>query len=92
MRSLHDAILSDLRFDWSKRVCVVSLRAFLQNGQPAEDCQILLHGVTDASVPHCAPWGESSFVNTLRVDKGTFVIEMQSGDEIRIAAESFDFK
>lgn len=90
---LHDATLTEFRLDWSQHVCVASVLAFVQAGQPALPRQVVWHGVTEASVPHRAPWGESVFINTVRVEAGSvFVVEMQSGEEIRIVAERFEFR
>jgi len=89
---LHDASLSELRLDWSQRVCVGSVLAFFHSGQPAVARKIVWHGVIEASVPHRAPWGESAFINAARFEAGTFIVEMQSGDEIRIVAQSFEFR
>jgi len=90
---LHDAILHELRLDWSRRVCVVDVSAFVQAGQPAIARQIIWRGVSEVSIPHRSPWGESKFVNSARFDaSGIYILEMQSGDEIRIFAERFEFR
>jgi hypothetical protein len=90
---LHDATLRELRLDWSQHVCVASVLAFVQAGQSAVERQIIWHRVSEASIPHRAPWGESAFINAVRVEPGgVFVVEMQSGDEIRIIAERFEFR
>ena len=90
---LHDATLSEVRLDWSQRVCLASVLAFVQTGQPAVARQIVWHGVSEALIPHRAPWGESAFINAVRAEpSGIFVVEMQSGDKIRIVAERFEFR
>jgi hypothetical protein len=90
---LHDATLRELRLDWSQRVCVASVLAFVQPGQNAVERQIVWHHVTEVLIPHHAAWGESAFINAVRFEpSGVFVVEMQSGDEIRIFAERFEFR
>ncbi|MCE9519350.1 MAG: hypothetical protein K8R87_07345 [Verrucomicrobia bacterium] len=90
---LHDATLKEVRLDWQQRVCVASVLAFVQADQPAIARQVVWHGVSEALIPHRAPWGESAFINTVRAEAGgIFVVEMQSGDEIRIVAERFEFR
>lgn len=89
---LHDATLAKLCIDWSQRVCVASVLAFVQTGQQASEHQVVWHGVTEVFVPHRAPWGDSAFIHAVRVDEGVFIVQMQSGDEIRIVAEKFEFR
>lgn len=90
---LHDAILRELRLDWVQRVCVAAVDAFVEPGQSAVARQIFWHGVIEASIPHRAPWGESQHVNATRFEAdSSFVLEMQSGDEIRIVAARFEFR
>jgi hypothetical protein len=90
---LHDAILRELHTDWSRRVCIAEISAFVQAGQPAVARQIIWHGVSEVLIPHRSPWGESEFINTARFESGSvFILEMQSGDEIRIVAEMFEFR
>ena len=87
---LHDATLRQLRLDWSQHLCIASV---LTVGSPAVEHQIIWHGVSEALIPHRAPWGESVSINTVRAESGSvFVVEMQSGDEIRIVAERFEFR
>ena len=38
-----------------------------------------------------APWGESNSINTARVQKNIFQIELQSGDILQLKAETFGF-
>lgn len=84
--NLHDAVLASLPFDWKDRSCVVTLAAFLDPGQPAVACSITFEDVSDLSVPHHRPWGPSVHVNDLVRTDEAFVLEMQSGDAIRIVA------
>ena len=86
---LHDAVLETVQLDWRARTCEISLRAFLVAGLPAKRCAIVATGVRGLRLPHHAPWGDSSFVNTHRLDAdGRFVIEMQSGDVLELEADA----
>jgi hypothetical protein len=88
---LHDAYLTSILFDWEKDICSFTMSAFLDGiGKDGMDCILQFDRVSRVEIPHEAPWGKSSYVHTIREPaEGTFIIEMQSGDEIRIAAESF---
>lgn len=85
--NLHDAILKSITVDWEERTCVATLSAFLKTDRAAVDCAILWEGVTAIQISHRSPWGNSKHVNQQRLDSGeNFVLEMQSGDEIRVMA------
>jgi hypothetical protein len=87
--NLHDGELQSIQIDWEKRICRLMLSAFLDQGKDAVDCTIIFERVADIQIPHRAPWGESVFINSQHLNGSeTFVIEMQSGDEIRISAGS----
>jgi len=85
---LHDAILDSVALEWASRSCVLTLEAFLEEAADAELCQIRFEGVTDLRVPHESPWSASVHVNGQSRRGSTFVIEMQSGDEILITAKT----
>jgi hypothetical protein len=91
---LHDATLCELYFDWAEKVCTAKVIAFVHSlKQSAEARQIVWHNVREVSILHHAPWGKSSQINAARVELGDiFILEMQSGDEIRIAAGKFEFR
>jgi hypothetical protein len=87
--NLHDGELQSIQIDWEKRLCRLMLSAFLDQGRDAVECTIVFDRVADIQIPHRAPWGESVFINSQHVSGNeTFVVEMQSGDEIRISADS----
>jgi hypothetical protein len=89
---LHDATLKLLRIDWTQRTCVAELDVFLDRSQDAVPGILTWHAVTDIVVPHRDPWGPSTFINASRFEPpAVYVIEMQSGDHIRITAEHFEF-
>jgi hypothetical protein len=85
---LHDGHISSIELDWEKKTCTIKLAAFLDPGKNAVDCRLLFENVSNLSIPHQAPWGESVFINEHRRDaSNVFTIEMQSGDEIRVTAD-----
>jgi hypothetical protein len=89
---LHDAVLKELRLDWSAGICVAELVAFTDGLQkPARAAKLIWKKTQEVIAPHRAPWGGSVHINHAREEDGWFVLEMQSGDVIRVAAESFEF-
>jgi hypothetical protein len=89
---LHDAVLHLVRVDWERRTCVAELDVFLDRTKDAVPRLLTWYAVKEASIPHHDPWGPSTFVNSARFEpSNVYIIEMQSGDEIRITAERFEF-
>jgi hypothetical protein len=89
---LHDAVLKDLTVDWAARTCVAVVSAFVDGlKSPAQERRIVWRRIEEVVIPRRAPWGDSAHINSAREEDGRFVIEMQSGDVIRIAAESVEF-
>ena len=85
---LQDAVLADVRFDWQAARCTCS---FL----PVDLAQhvLVFSGVTELHVPCRQPWGPSgAILGVHEVQTGTFEIELQSGDVLRIAAASWEFR
>ena len=76
---------SSITVDWEERTCLAKLSAFLKPDRDAVDCAILWEGVT-VQISHRSPWGDSKHINQQRLDSENFVLEMQSGDEIRVMA------
>lgn len=86
---LHDACLECLSLDWQERRLRLELTVFFKPGQKASPAVIEFVDVTKFATSRNAPWGDSVFINTQAVDEeGKYVIEMQSGDEIRAKAGS----
>jgi len=89
---LHDAVLKELRIDWSACVCVAEVLAFVDGLKlPAQHRHLRFSKIEEVIVPHRAPWGGSEQINSATEKDGVFLIEMQSGDVIRITAESVHF-
>lgn len=74
---LHDALLHEVHLDWSARTCSMHLEVFLDLRKTAVPRQLVFRSVIDVSIPHHEP-------------PDVFTLEMQSGDEIRVRAESFE--
>jgi len=88
---LHDAILKALYVDWMVRTCSADVEVFVARDQEAQPRKIIWQKVRKIILPHEDPWGPSVFINAVRQDEHCYIIEMQSGDEIRIDAETVDF-
>jgi len=89
---IHDATLNLLRVDWRQRTCVAELDVFIDRSKDAVPRLLTWHAVKEALIPHHDPWGPSTFVNSARFEApDVYIIEMQSGDAIRIRAERFEF-
>jgi len=81
---LHDAVLESFSFVWDDGICHMLFRV-----TPDKSWSIMFQGVTNFVVPREQPWGPSVCVNEFRHDPdGNVEIEMQSGDVIKLHAES----
>ncbi|MDF3065355.1 MAG: hypothetical protein K0R38_956 [Polyangiaceae bacterium] len=88
---LHDASLHALTFDWVSARLIVRLSVFFAEGTDAAPTELIFHGVTWVDVPRENPWGPSAFVNSPSFEPpDVHVLEMQSGDVIKVRAEAFD--
>lgn len=89
---LHDAIVQEVLISWPEKRVVLKLKAFIDPERDAVPCQLIFGGVTNAVVPHQAPWGESSCINEARSDGALYEIEMQTGDIVQIEASGYAFE
>jgi hypothetical protein len=88
---LHDAVLGDVCVSWRERKCVADLSAFVDGlTKQAQQWCLTWTGVEEVVIPKREPWGASNQVNAAREEEGWFVLEMQSGDCIRIAAANVE--
>jgi hypothetical protein len=86
---LHDAVLGPLTLDWETRTCRLELAVFFHRGESAQPAVIEWRGVSALRVSRDDPWGPSVYVNGQRREgERSYVIEVQSGDEIRVTADS----
>ena len=88
---LHDAAVGSLILDVESRVCRLHLDVFFEPGERARLAQVEWEGVTRLLFPHEAPWGRSVHVyvnRQWREGERLYVIELQTGDEVRVTAGS----
>ena len=84
---LHDASIETFSIDWNNKTCQLSLNVFMNTGEDAVPCKILWKDLIEINIPSKSPWGQSAFVNSQRKNgENEYLIEMQSGDEIKITA------
>ena len=88
---LHDALVERITLHWTDRTVTFELLAFVRRDQSATPHELCFSGVRDFHCPHLSPWGESFYVNSAEGDSGSFMLQMQSGDEIRVLADGFRF-
>jgi hypothetical protein len=87
-RSLHDAPLHSISVDWESKTCTLLTSIFNDKDKSAVPFRLTWHNVTDIHIPHNELWGPSIFIYEQEIDEaGTYIIRMQSGDEIKIVAE-----
>ena len=89
---LHDGLVKTISISWSGKSAEIFLDCFLMPNQSAQPCILTFSGISSVNVPMTTPWGESSSINTARVQKNTFQIELQSGDTLQLEATTFGFE
>jgi hypothetical protein len=88
--SLHDAVFDSLTVDWAG--ATAAFRFTLVGGDRDQQA-LAIHGsgLRTLFVPREQPWGPSLYVNRAQLSEGEIAeirIEMQSGDEIVLLADS----
>ena len=84
---LHDATLATISLAWEARTCVMQLS--LSGSDYGRRVALTWHGVTQFSMSSERAWGPSAAVYEVRsLADGIDEIAMQSGDVIRIQADS----
>jgi hypothetical protein len=83
---LHDAVLEEVRVDWKAATCVADITT--ANGKK----KIEWSEVSGVTIPRHEPWGPSVCIDAMRHEEGVYIIQMQSGDVIRINAASADLR
>jgi hypothetical protein len=85
--TLHDASIESFLIDWNNKICQLNLNVFLNIGEDAVPCKIIWSDLIEINIPSKSPWGQSTFINSQRKNsENEYLIEMQSGDEIKIFA------
>ena len=88
---LHDAIVHRIALLWKERTIEFEILAFAEHGKDAFPHRLQFIGVKNFNCPHHSPWGDSFQINEATCKEGKFLIEMQSGDEIRVEAAGYSF-
>ena len=88
---LHDAVLDSINLSLEKKLCRFYLHAFSIPGKTAIPHALEFEAVELVNAPLTDPWGPSPHINTVSQSAEGFLIEMQSGDTIKVKARSFSF-
>ena len=88
---LHDAVLDCITLHWKQAKVELCLSAFTEAGISAIPHRLVISGVEEMSCRHCAPWGDSSGINSAQEILGTYRIEMQSGDVLTFKGKGYEF-
>jgi hypothetical protein len=89
---MHDWTLVSILFEWKSARVILE---FETGGSKSK--RLVGHGVSELHAPRLNDWGPSVSVTKVAgpsddaSGRRELVIEMQSGDHIRIVAKSFDF-
>ena len=92
---LHDAVVGPFVADAESQTCRLGLDVFFQRDEYARPAQIEWRGVTGLTFAQDAPWGRAAYVNiNRRWQEGdrVYVIELQTGDEVRVTAGAVSFQ
>jgi hypothetical protein len=89
---VHDALIKSIDLDWPESILVIHLSAFIEKGRSASPFTLTFTGVTDISVPHKSPWGDSNSINGIEAEPNGCSIEIQSGDKILVEALGYTFE
>ena len=86
---LHDAVVGLVTLDLEARSCRIDLDVFFRHGEDAQPGWIEWEGVSAFAAFQEFPWGRSFPAVTRQWREGDdYVIELQTGDRMRVAAES----
>jgi hypothetical protein len=89
---LHDAVVNSIVFLPAESSATVKGLFFCTPGEDAIQGHLFFSGATHIEISHQAPWGPSSSINTGREGPNNqFIIEMQSGDVIKVVARDWTF-
>ncbi len=89
---VHDAILLRIIINREARTCSLLFRLVVPSDQAASAGTLTFTGLRSVALPFEQPWGPSNSVNRMwREEPDMFVVEIQSGDELRFHAEEFEW-
>lgn len=89
---LHDSLLFEILISWSDNTVELVIDHYKHKIKHNDYLRLLFHQATKINIPMDAPWGESARINTTKSIGQEFIIQMQSGDEIKLNAYSFEVK
>jgi hypothetical protein len=90
---LHDASVHTMDLDWKAGVFRINLSVFFDRTQDAKHSELIFWAVTGLEIPREAPWGHSIYVNSALFEPpNLYVLQMQSGDVLKIRAGAFQLR
>lgn len=87
----HDSILNKIVLDWRTGNASIFLQVSQKLGANLQEFVLDCVKIIDIHIPKLDEWGESIYVNEVTIEKNTLIIEMQSGDKIKIKFQSITF-
>ena len=89
---LHDASLVSINYDWENKTASITGSFYNRVNGETQKFTLEFSETSSIEIPHKEEWGASSQINRVVLAQSTeFIIEMQSGDKISIAAQEFRF-
>lgn len=79
---LHDAILEQICINWAESA--VSITCIPNEFYKLKKTKVTFLNVKNIIISHFNVWGGSSFINGIAFEINCAIIEMQSGDKIKI--------
>lgn len=89
---LHDAVLRTMVVDWGRAEIILSVSAFVMKGEEAVPYILKFSSVTMFEGSRFNEWGASNSIFDAKASGTEFMIQMQSGDIIKIKAASFAYQ
>ena len=80
---LHDSILKSIEYTWEHQEVIFSGESYSEQGK---EFSLEFRGVSLIEIPHENQWGPSASINEFTSTNDIYLIEMQSGDLIKVKA------
>ena len=80
---LHDSILKSIEYTWEHQEVIFSGVSYSEQGK---EFSLEFRGVSLIEIPHENQWGPSASINEFTSTNDIYLIEMQSGDLIKVKA------
>ncbi len=89
---LHDFLLKQVCFEWENATAVAEVEGWDHENKSKLRGKLIFKGAHSVVIPQQSPWGRSEFIMsvevfTLDTDESETIIEMQSGDTIKIRSK-----